>query len=197
MQLTDTCPSYLKLDKIPDTFPGLYNVQHAYMRPLGVVSVLISVDEERGPQLYKVDPAGFYIGYKATSVGTKETEAANFLEKKFKGSPQLSFEDAVTTAIGALANVLSEDLKVGTTGCHGSPQLVCVNAALCYILYTFTATQIEEYQSTEACLFLHWSFEMQATDIEVGVVQAAGDRSFRVLTNEEVDQFLTILSERD
>ena len=38
--------------------------QHAYMRPLGVVSMLIAVDEERGPQLFKVDPAGFYIGYK-------------------------------------------------------------------------------------------------------------------------------------
>lgn len=34
------------------------------MRPLGVVSMLIAVDEERGPQLFKVDPAGFYIGYK-------------------------------------------------------------------------------------------------------------------------------------
>lgn len=47
----------------------------------------------------------------ATSVGAKETEATNFLEKKFKGSPQLSYEEAVQTAIGALQNVLSEDLK--------------------------------------------------------------------------------------
>lgn len=29
-------------------------MQHAYMRPLGVISMLISVDEERGPCLFKV-----------------------------------------------------------------------------------------------------------------------------------------------
>ena len=38
--------------------------QHAYMRPLGVVPILIGVDEERGPQLFKVDPAGYFVGYK-------------------------------------------------------------------------------------------------------------------------------------
>lgn len=123
--------------------------QHAYMRPLGVVSMLIAIDEERGPQLFKVDPAGFYIGYKATSVGTKEVEATNFLEKKFKGNPQMSYDDAVQAAISSLAHVLSEDLK--------------------------------------------------PADIEVGVVRddPAGERAFKVLTNEEVDHFLTLLSERD
>lgn len=40
------------------------HMQHAYMRPLGVVSMLIGIDEERGPQLYKVDPAGYFVGYK-------------------------------------------------------------------------------------------------------------------------------------
>lgn len=39
-------------------------LQHAYMRPLGVVSMLIGIDEERGPQLFKVDPAGYFVGYK-------------------------------------------------------------------------------------------------------------------------------------
>ena len=39
-------------------------LQHAYMRPLGVISIIIGIDEERGPQLFKVDPAGYYVGYK-------------------------------------------------------------------------------------------------------------------------------------
>lgn len=34
------------------------------MRPMGVVSILFGVDEERGPLLFKVDPAGYYVGYK-------------------------------------------------------------------------------------------------------------------------------------
>ncbi|MEW5300296.1 MAG: hypothetical protein WDW36_003236 [Sanguina aurantia] len=85
--------------------------QHAYMRPLGVVSMLIAIDEERGPQLFKVDPAGYFVGYKATSVGAKETEATNFLEKKFKGATLMSYTEAVQTAIGALQAVLSEEFK--------------------------------------------------------------------------------------
>jgi len=39
-------------------------MQHAYMRPLAVMPIIIGIDEERGPQLYKVDPAGYYVGYK-------------------------------------------------------------------------------------------------------------------------------------
>lgn len=26
--------------------------------------IIIGIDEERGPQLFKVDPAGYYVGYK-------------------------------------------------------------------------------------------------------------------------------------
>ncbi|KAK9857561.1 hypothetical protein WJX84_007039 [Apatococcus fuscideae] len=85
--------------------------QHAYMRPLAVVPILAAIDEERGPQLFKVDPAGYYVGYKATSAGAKDQEAENYLEKRFKNDPNYSFDEAVQTAISALQNVLSEDLK--------------------------------------------------------------------------------------
>lgn len=44
-------------------------------------------------------------------MGVKETEAHNFLEKKLKAGPQLSYDEAVTTAISALQNVLSEEFK--------------------------------------------------------------------------------------
>ncbi|GFH06874.1 proteasome subunit alpha type [Haematococcus lacustris] len=85
--------------------------QHAYMRPLGVVPMLIGIDEELGPQLFKVDPAGYYAGYKACAVGGKETEATTQLEKKLKAKPDMSYEEAVQTAIATLQGVLSEEFK--------------------------------------------------------------------------------------
>lgn len=47
----------------------------------------------------------------ATSAGAKDQEAENYLEKKFKGNPQYSYDEAVQTAIAALQGVLSEDFK--------------------------------------------------------------------------------------
>ncbi len=44
------------------------------------------------------------------------------------------------------------------------------------------------------------SEEFKAADLEVGVVRdgpEGGDRAFRVLTTEQVEHFLTIISERD
>lgn len=99
------------------------------MRPPGIVTILAGIDDERGPQLFKVDPAGYYVGYKvcaapsckckntnqspmqATTAGAKEQEAVNFLEKKFKNDPLFTTQQAVELAISTLQHVLSEDLK--------------------------------------------------------------------------------------
>jgi len=85
--------------------------QHAAMRPLGIATLLAGIDDELGPQLYKCDPAGSYVGYKATSAGEKEQEATTYLEKKFKSDPQLSKDEAIQMAISALQAVLSADFK--------------------------------------------------------------------------------------
>jgi len=87
------------------------NTQHAYTRPLGVEMMMIGMDEEVGPQLYKCDPAGTFVGYKAIGSGQKEQEATNFLEKKFKNDPKLSTDETIQMAISSLQSVLSVDFK--------------------------------------------------------------------------------------
>jgi 20S proteasome subunit alpha 1 len=89
--------------------------QHAFMRPYGVETILVSVDDEFGPQIYKADPAGQYCGYKACAAGIKELEAMNQLEKAFKKNEKKHLEmdekETIQTAIATLQNVISSDFK--------------------------------------------------------------------------------------
>jgi len=90
--------------------------QHANMRPLGIAMIIIGIDVEgdtKIPQLFRCDPAGYYVGYKATAAGQKEQEATNFLEKRYKTdlNPSLSYDDTVQLALACLQNVLGSDLK--------------------------------------------------------------------------------------
>ena len=55
--------------------------------------ILIAYDDERGPLLYKTDPAGIYMGYKATAAGPKSQEAHNYLEKQYKKTTQSNPEN--------------------------------------------------------------------------------------------------------
>lgn len=98
----------------------------AYMRPLGVATTLISVDDEFGPQLYKCDPAGYYVGYKATASGPKQQEALNHLEKKLKNKECApgGWDEVVELGISTLSTVLSVDFKKGEleVGIVGGPR---------------------------------------------------------------------------
>lgn len=46
--------------------------------------ILIGIDPETGPQIFKLDPAGYFVGFHATAAGQKQQESMNFLEKKWK-----------------------------------------------------------------------------------------------------------------
>ena len=63
------------------------------------------MDDEKGSQVFKVDPAGHYYGYRATAAGVKEQEATNFLEKQFKEETKRDTTDTIQLAIECLQSV--------------------------------------------------------------------------------------------
>ncbi|CCM03576.1 uncharacterized protein FIBRA_05712 [Fibroporia radiculosa] len=97
--------------------------QRAAMRPLGISMIIIGLDPEAGPQCFKLDPAGYFVGFHATAAGQKQQEAMNHLEKKWKKLDSgRGAEDAVKAgqtlsraemAIEALSTVHATDFKAG------------------------------------------------------------------------------------
>jgi len=122
------------------------STQHAFMRPFAVALIFISIDPEQGPLLYKSDPAGYYIGYRATAAGAKEEDANNWLENKFKKKPVLDQKQTIQLALNCAQTILATELK--------------------------------------------------RTDVEVGIV-TSDNPIFRRLTEEQIEEHLTDISERD
>lgn len=103
------CPVHWLSYKVANL--GQLYTQHAYMRPYGVTTVFFAIDEEKGPQLFKVDPAGKYYGCRACSAGTKEEEATSILEKIMKKKGNASESETVSNTIMSLQTVLGVDFK--------------------------------------------------------------------------------------
>ncbi|KAK7200915.1 proteasome alpha 1 subunit [Novymonas esmeraldas] len=92
--------------------------QQAGMRPMGVVSTFIGMDQsdESGalrPQVFTVDPAGWTGGHIACAVGKKQVEAMAFLEKRQKGTDldSLTQRDAAMIALAALQSAIGTAVK--------------------------------------------------------------------------------------
>lgn len=84
--------------------------QNAEMRPLGTSMMLISFEDNK-PQLYKTDPAGYYCGYRGTSVGVKSAECSNYLEKKLRKRQDYKKAETIQLAIRALSQSVGVDFK--------------------------------------------------------------------------------------
>jgi len=100
--------------------------QRAAMRPLGISMVLIGIDPELGPQCFRLDPAGYFVGFHATAAGQKQQEAMNHLEKKWKkldsglgaddpakAGKLLNRNEVIEMAIEAMSTVHSTDYRSG------------------------------------------------------------------------------------
>ena len=86
--------------------------QYAGIRPFCVMMTLVGCDEEFGPQVYKVDPSGSSIGYRALATGSKEQEATTQLERAFKkNNGDWNTKQAIEAAIKTLSTVVSSDFR--------------------------------------------------------------------------------------
>jgi len=88
-----------------------YYTQNAEIRSLGCAMLLISYDDECGPQVFRVDPAGYYRGMRGVGVGVKQQPANSFLEKKLKKKTDYDFEGTIQLALECLQTALGVDMK--------------------------------------------------------------------------------------
>lgn len=85
--------------------------QQASLRALASFMILIGVDDERGAQLFKIDPAGQFFPYFATAVGAREQDAVNWFEKRVDELKDMDEATTIQTAIMAIQHILSSDFK--------------------------------------------------------------------------------------
>ena len=102
-------PIHILADKLAE-FAQIYT-QEAYMRPLCTVTILFAFDEEKGAQLFKIDPAGYFVGYKATAAGEKEQSATNMLEREIKKKGVMKRDDVMKVAVKTLQNTLNMEFR--------------------------------------------------------------------------------------
>merc|ERR1712183_905058 len=102
-------PVHMLAKRMADIAQG--NTQSASMRPLATVCLLVGVDDEKGPQVFKVDCAGHYLPFFAAASGSKEQEAVNFLEKKVGEMKDFDKDQVIRTAITCLGHVLGSDFR--------------------------------------------------------------------------------------
>ena len=85
------------------------------VRPFGV-SLLVVGWDDKGPQLFQVDPSGAYFEWKASALGKGMIQTKTFLEKIY--DENMSLDDAIQNTIKALkesfdGQLTSVNLEIG------------------------------------------------------------------------------------
>jgi len=80
----------------------------AMSRPFGVAILFAGIDE-RGPQLYHMDPSGTLIQYDAKAIGSGSEGAQQNLQEQYNKS--LTLKEALNMALAILKQVMEEKLN--------------------------------------------------------------------------------------
>lgn len=127
------------------------------------------IDDVHGPQLFRCDPAGHYLGYKACAAGFKEQEATNFLEKRVKAAAGSASGNPSSSSAATDAGKSAEGA--------GMSMAQAMETAL-LALQTVVGS------------------DLKPSDVEMGVITVAQPK-WTALTEQEIEQQLTAMSDRD
>ncbi|GIX64622.1 proteasome subunit alpha type-6, putative [Babesia caballi] len=161
-------PANVLCEKIADI--NQVYTQHAYMRLRACTGLIMAIDEERGPVIYKFDASGWFSGYKACGIGAKDHESENALERIMKQRETISLKERVKS-----------DLEVNTETHHlngGLETSVTVEALKAMIA-------IDAFNQLNG-----------AKGIEVAVC-TRDSPMFRQLSEQEIETYLTHIAESD
>ena len=153
--------------------------------------ILHGPDSTRGPQIYKLDPAGYFTSYNATAQGAKQQEALNVLEKRWK-KEERDAEKKVADG-GAVEPSVMSKLSFDET-------VEVSLISICLHLYAFVPrdeaypTSILSFLSASLQLAINTlatvlSTDLKPSEIEVGVTFSGDGKGgmYRVLSDAEVD----------
>jgi 20S proteasome subunit alpha 2 len=109
--------------------------QSGGVRPFGV-SLLLSGYDDKGPQLYQIDPSGSYWAWKASAIGKNANNAKTFLEKRYHSEMEL--EDAINTAILTLKEgfegaISEENIEISIVGNDRKWKVLSANEVKDYV----------------------------------------------------------------
>ncbi|XP_953033.1 proteasome subunit (alpha type 6 homologue), putative [Theileria annulata] len=144
--------------------------QHAYMRLHACTGLILSIEPDVGPKIYKFDSSGWFAGYKACGIGAKEQESENALEKTLKRREAMSLQDAMKSNL----HVNTEVHQLS----QGQETKVTIEALRCMI-------DIDAFTKG-----------LGASSIEVAVA-SKDNPFFRQLSEEEIETYLTHITESD
>lgn len=146
--------------------------------------ILIGIDVESGPQCFKLDPAGYFVGFHATAAGQKQQEAMNHLEKKWK---KLDSGRGADDAVKAGKSLSKDEVIEVRVSCYTS-----------LLVRNRSSNQI----AIEAMSTVH-ATDYKAGEIEIGIVSEGPEENpktrglWRVMDEAEIEKHLMAYAEKD